>query len=118
MIRRPPSSTLFPYPTLFRSQGDRPVALGLVEPGEQRRGPVAEIFDVLDVDLVTGHARPPGMSVRARTLHLPVAFVKCARTAGTPRPRTPAGPPPGAGRGLPRRRACRRARRPPRRTAG
>src|SRR5207302_6506916 len=66
-------------------QRERPVALGLVEPGEQRLVAVAEIFDVLDVDLVAGHARPPGMSVRARTLHLPAAFVKCAR-AGALRP--------------------------------
>src|SRR3712207_8343193 len=27
MIRRPPRSTLFPYTTLFRSAGDRPVGL-------------------------------------------------------------------------------------------
>src|SRR5256885_6188585 len=33
MIRRPPSSPLFPYPTLFRSR----VALGLFLPATQRR---------------------------------------------------------------------------------
>src|SRR5256885_4697980 len=29
MIRRPPRSTLFPYTTLFRSDGDRAVRVGL-----------------------------------------------------------------------------------------
>src|SRR3989475_6074566 len=38
MIRRPPRSTLFPYTTLFRSQGDRE------ECGEQA-GPVPGIAD-------------------------------------------------------------------------
>src|SRR5687767_15307115 len=28
MIRRPPRSTLFPYTTLFRSRGDRPIQVG------------------------------------------------------------------------------------------
>src|SRR5256885_13068369 len=28
MIRRPPKSTLFPYPTLFRSQNAKPLASG------------------------------------------------------------------------------------------
>src|SRR3712207_8326220 len=40
MIRRPPRSTLFPYTTLFRSAGQRPVAL-------QRVAPVG--LDVLEV---------------------------------------------------------------------
>src|SRR3989442_9230506 len=45
MIRRPPRSTLFPYPTLFRSPSpelDRPVGhpplLGLEEPGDGAQG--------------------------------------------------------------------------------
>src|SRR5436309_6052821 len=35
MLRRPPSSTLFPYTTLFRSQGARPQPEG--ERGDRRR---------------------------------------------------------------------------------
>src|SRR3712207_7466649 len=37
MIRRPPRSTLFPYTTLFRSEHDRKVTLGLA------KGPVTGI---------------------------------------------------------------------------
>src|SRR5256885_9867252 len=50
MIRRPPRSTLFPYTTLFRSQGRRQVGLGPVDherrrlaqplPGEGQRRPL------------------------------------------------------------------------------
>src|SRR5215211_8517100 len=41
MIRRPPRSTLFPYTTLFRSQG-RPAGPGLGGPGLRRTaGPPA-----------------------------------------------------------------------------
>src|SRR3712207_8599649 len=37
MIRRPPRSTLFPYTTLFRSVGHRPVRVdGLLDLGVQR----------------------------------------------------------------------------------
>src|SRR2546430_3759252 len=43
MIRRPPRSTLFPYPTLFRSReprrllrDDRPGAVQLIEPRDER----------------------------------------------------------------------------------
>src|SRR5260370_25032067 len=36
MIRRPPRSTLFPYTTLFRSQGVPGVALGIVRDQELR----------------------------------------------------------------------------------
>src|SRR5574340_1470055 len=33
MIRRPPRSTLFPYTTLFRSRGERPLVELYLEPG-------------------------------------------------------------------------------------
>src|SRR2546422_2485365 len=36
MIRRPPRSTLFPYTTLFRSQGHGRERLGLLEPLDAR----------------------------------------------------------------------------------
>src|SRR3712207_7010167 len=37
MIRRPPRSTLFPYTTLFRSQGlDRPAQPGGLDSGDRR----------------------------------------------------------------------------------
>src|SRR3712207_9265541 len=41
MIRRPPRSTLFPYTTLFRSQGRGAGAGGLEPDGQRRAGPVA-----------------------------------------------------------------------------
>src|SRR5256885_13078573 len=34
MIRRPPRSTLFPYTTLFRSERDRRLAVGIARGGE------------------------------------------------------------------------------------
>src|SRR6476620_12137068 len=39
MIRRPPRSTLFPYTTLFRSDGRRPGARDPAEGPEDRRPP-------------------------------------------------------------------------------
>src|SRR3712207_7421040 len=44
MIRRPPRSTLFPYPTLFRS-GDEPAVaeLVLVEEGEPARADAPDV---------------------------------------------------------------------------
>src|SRR2546425_13260937 len=47
MIRRPPRSTLFPYPTLFRSRRKEPYGRRAVEPehegdGDDRRGEECE----------------------------------------------------------------------------
>src|SRR5256885_6066681 len=39
MIRRPPRSTLFPYTTLFRSPGLRPLVRPGEEPGHRRAAP-------------------------------------------------------------------------------
>src|SRR5690348_17787971 len=51
MLRRPPRSTLFPYTTLFRSQGERQVARA-------------------DVDAVDPVDREHGVEVVQRALHL------------------------------------------------
>src|SRR3712207_9410890 len=49
MIRRPPRSTLFPYTTLFRSDGDpAPAAEGPQADGETPVAPVADGGDVDD----------------------------------------------------------------------
>src|SRR3712207_8265906 len=49
MIRRPPRSTLFPYPTLFRSLVSQPHAhVGGAEPGA---GPSLRIRPAVDVGL-------------------------------------------------------------------
>src|SRR3989475_7000268 len=44
MIRRPPRSTLFPYTTLFRSEGARPRggAVSLIDPEHERLGGIAD----------------------------------------------------------------------------
>src|SRR2546430_7664452 len=55
MIRRPPRSTLFPYTTLFRSQGGRPAA---VPRGAQRAGRDAQRG-------VRGHRERLGVRVRS-----------------------------------------------------
>src|SRR3712207_8335428 len=64
MIRRPPTSTLFPYTTLFRSRLDRRDALGvgvardpqdrLVEP-LLRRAQLGVAVELVDRPLVAGH---------------------------------------------------------------
>src|SRR3712207_8115920 len=38
MIRRPPRSTLFPYPTLFRSKSDKRIHVPPDKGGDDRRG--------------------------------------------------------------------------------
>src|SRR3989454_9285691 len=48
MIRRPPRSTLFPYTTLFRSEGVRPARTDLM-PGSSIRGACA-VPNAPDVD--------------------------------------------------------------------
>src|SRR3712207_6932284 len=56
MIRRPPRSPLFPYPTLFRSQG-MPLALVLaagwvhVLSFEEIAGEIAQSLDILESEL-------------------------------------------------------------------
>src|SRR3712207_7509935 len=56
MIRRPPRSTLFPYTTLFRSQGVRPVlhADGSTRVGGPGRRAVADGHDPRDVGRAPG----------------------------------------------------------------
>src|SRR3989454_8619855 len=49
MIRRPPRSTLFPYTTLFRSQGKRLSEIA----ASRHRDPIETLFDITIAD----HAR-------------------------------------------------------------
>src|SRR3712207_7800472 len=67
MIRRPPRSTLFPYTTLFRSQGgavDMPEVHGEVLHGDR---------------LHAGHATPPATASRGRPVRSPpVQLVRVA----------------------------------------
>src|SRR2546422_1929671 len=56
MIRRPPRSTLFPYTTLFRSDGDR--RQPVVEGRAHHEGHARAVGVVLDL-------RPNGLDVRA-----------------------------------------------------
>src|SRR2546430_9295690 len=66
MIRRPPRSTLFPYPTLFRSRfvrGD-PDAILLVEfVGDDRDGPADKLEQLAALMADLGH---PGSVVRIK----------------------------------------------------
>src|SRR2546426_4914599 len=58
MIRRPPRSTLFPYTTLFRSQGRDPDALCLG--AHQGDDPVLERAGPFDVQTETDDGSLPG----------------------------------------------------------
>src|SRR3712207_7983134 len=70
MIRRPPRSTLFPYTTLFRSEGViLPLALGLVplhRLQEALTGLDHAVAGAVDVGLLEGHQRDRGRIVRVR----------------------------------------------------
>src|SRR3712207_7267657 len=61
MIRRPPRSTLFPYTTLFRSNGPNLGRLGLREPEKYGRTTYAELVELVEV---TG--RELGVEVQVR----------------------------------------------------
>src|SRR3712207_7206780 len=68
MIRRPPRSTLFPYTTLFRSEGLR----DLPGPGRLFRGRLAETRGQIAVGLRGLDDVPAGASLLAHRLgHLP-----------------------------------------------
>src|SRR3712207_5600222 len=58
MIRRPPRSTLFPYTTLFRSQGAEQLGDAF---GRRPEGEVAEVPDVV----IRGHGLVPALHDRA-----------------------------------------------------
>src|SRR2546429_7050151 len=74
MIRRPPRSTLFPYTTLFRSQGvavagddpDRQVGTGGREPGGDRGRPAVDRVHPVAVHVV---GQPDRKSIRLNSSH-------------------------------------------------
>src|SRR3712207_7574502 len=74
MIRRPPRSTLFPYTTLFRSQGFDIIA---VENGAQA---LAELKRKADVDLILSDLRMPEVdgldrkSTRLNSSHANISY--------------------------------------------
>src|SRR3712207_7914899 len=67
MIRRPPRSTLFPYTTLFRSEGAglRPV----VEERPEREPPPGELSAASRIQVDPGS--PPGLTDQHDVVHLP-----------------------------------------------
>src|SRR2546422_8746932 len=72
MIRRPPRSTLFPYTTLFRSEGEVAVEEvtgqeekdGGEDPGERPAAHGSQLAPADDENL--GHGRSPSAATRAR----------------------------------------------------
>src|SRR3712207_8341934 len=75
MIRRPPRSTLFPYTTLFRSEGGKPVSYSLEEYPKFIRAPgAAAALKALRHDLLV-------LSGRANPLYRPIIseYEKLAR---------------------------------------
>src|SRR2546426_3260504 len=77
MIRRPPRSTLFPYTTLFRSHGERRVALArpLIRAGQQEqpahRAPVLVVPGAVVPDRVPDADRK---STRLNSSHLVISY--------------------------------------------
>src|SRR5437868_12399132 len=71
MIPRPPTSTLFPYTTLFRSRGDAAERSGI-----QAGGGIAPVEVVQQVERLDAHLeRPAGahrQQPRDRQIHVPV----------------------------------------------
>src|SRR3712207_8163430 len=57
MIRRPPRSTLFPYPTLFQSELNRVVSIQVQVPGRRRAGVADRVDLVREARLVDGRVR-------------------------------------------------------------
>src|SRR2546426_7931055 len=88
MIRRPPRSTLFPYTTLFRSQGGVGVEVELQMDGDRAHGLTAGRFHVVDAVGAGNHAlerrcdeptdevrvRPDRKSTRLNSSHLVISY--------------------------------------------
>src|SRR5689334_24521909 len=76
MIRRPPRSTLFPYTTLFRSDGGGDVA-GFVD-GERHRDLDLDVAGVVDVDgghgLLDGAGDGDRKSTRLNSSHSSISY--------------------------------------------
>src|SRR3712207_7788611 len=72
MIRRPPRSTLFPYTTLFRSLGDRPVHRGSPRPDRRREDARAVPREVQALPLGPGAA--DRKSTRLNSSHANISY--------------------------------------------
>src|SRR3989440_12211076 len=109
MIRRPPRSTLFPYTTLFRSEGDRrPAGGGAGEDDGPRMGPADSGPGDLSHAAVALAAVPAPRAAAGR--HRVAAAAASHRRGGAPqavislsvisprRRRTPPSPPPSSAR--------------------
>src|SRR5436305_4716583 len=70
MLRRPPRSTLFPYTTLFRSDGLPVTAGGAVQPGEDAGGGLA--LEGARGDLVDG--LEDRKSTRLNSSHVRISY--------------------------------------------
>src|SRR2546428_9812243 len=76
MIRRPPRSTLFPYPTLFRSDVTMPGQRGIGLVAMYRDGPVWDVV-ALDADgrATTSHTGPSDRkSTRLNSSHDQISY--------------------------------------------
>src|SRR5256886_16914605 len=95
MIRRPPRSTLFPYTTLFRSNGGVALRVELLEEPQIQREPSHRALGDLPhiVNNFTIHAPSARAARTARARASRVAPPRRARAARDPRaPPAPAGP--------------------------
>src|SRR3712207_9009141 len=86
MIRRPPRSTLFPYTTLFRSDGGdpvaRPVRLDLLLARDQGHVVVAGLLDHTVVDLAREQAQRQADHAAVVTEHALDGEVRLAGIGG------------------------------------
>src|SRR5689334_24327735 len=93
MIRRPPTSTLFPYTTLFRShlaqlQG-RQHARGALHPPEQRPHAGQQLLRAEGLDQIVVRTQDR-KSTRLNSSHSSISYaVFCLKKKKKPRPETP-----------------------------
>src|SRR5438874_4798246 len=71
MLRRPPKSTLFPYTTLFRSEGDIP---GRYDTGDLKKGKVTKLT-IFGVFVENGQLRDlDRKSTRLNSSHVEISY--------------------------------------------
>src|SRR5439155_25472387 len=101
MIRRPPTSTLFPYTTLFRSRGGRPSSFGSFPRGPRRAdrvevGRAGDVQKILSKRLTgallfVGAQKGGGRGMKRLAVLFAIALLACTPTTPDGRGQSPSG---------------------------